>query len=99
MREPVARRSRRGVIHAKPFAASHARVPVTPAAAVVAPIMHWAHMGQNLTAGLRGERYGSHPGERSCELGEDGEVGVRLDALDASHAGGSSCALIGCILG
>ncbi len=44
MSEPVASRIRRGVIHANPLVASHARVPVTPAAAVVAPIMHWAHM-------------------------------------------------------
>jgi hypothetical protein len=42
--ETVVARIRRGVIHEKPFAASHTRVPVTLAAAVVAPIMHWAHM-------------------------------------------------------
>jgi hypothetical protein len=43
--ETVAKRIRRGVIHEKPFVASHARAPATPAAAVVAPIMHWVHMG------------------------------------------------------
>jgi hypothetical protein len=39
-KEMVANRIRRGVIHEKPLALSHARMPVTPAAAVVAPIMH-----------------------------------------------------------
>jgi hypothetical protein len=43
-RETVAKRIRRGDIHEAPFAASHARMPVTPTAAVVAPIMHWAHI-------------------------------------------------------
>ena len=33
-------RVRRGVIQVNPFATSQARMPVTPAAAVVAPIMH-----------------------------------------------------------
>jgi transposase len=36
----VRNRILRGVSHEKPFVASHARTPVTPAAAVVAPIMH-----------------------------------------------------------
>jgi hypothetical protein len=41
----VARRIRRGVRNEKPFALSHARVPVTPAPAVIVPIMHCIHMG------------------------------------------------------
>jgi hypothetical protein len=41
----VATRIRRGVIHEKRFALSHARVPVTPAPAVIAPIMHCIHIG------------------------------------------------------
>ena len=38
--EIVANRSLRGVSQRNPLAASHVRMPVTPAAAVVAPIMH-----------------------------------------------------------
>ena len=38
----------RGVIQLKPLATSQARMPLTPAAAVVAPIMHCAHMGGSL---------------------------------------------------
>jgi hypothetical protein len=38
-------RVRRGVIHEYPLALSHAPVPVTPAAAVIAPIMNCMHMG------------------------------------------------------
>jgi hypothetical protein len=45
VRENVAMRIRRGVIHEKPLALSHALVPVTVAPAVIAPIMHCMHMG------------------------------------------------------
>jgi hypothetical protein len=44
-RPAVTNRILRGVSHAYRLVASHARMPVAPAAAVVAPIMHWAHMG------------------------------------------------------
>ena len=37
-------RVRRGVIHGYPLALSHAPVPVTPAAAVIAPIMNCMHI-------------------------------------------------------
>ena len=37
-------RVRRGVIHEYPLALSHAPVPVTPAAAVIAPIMNCMHI-------------------------------------------------------
>ena len=40
----VTARSLRGVIHEKPLAASHALMPVAPAAAVEAASMHCAHM-------------------------------------------------------
>ena len=37
-------------------------------------------------SGLRRERYGSRSGERTGELGEDRQVGVKLDPLDASDS-------------
>jgi hypothetical protein len=39
-----------------------------------------------LRSGLRGERDGSRPGESAGELGEDREVGVKLDALKPTDA-------------
>jgi hypothetical protein len=43
-RLPVIHRSRRGVTQEKPLAASHARIPLAPAAAVAAAAMHCAHI-------------------------------------------------------
>jgi hypothetical protein len=38
------------------------------------------------SAGLRGERHGSRPGEFQGEPTEDGQVSVEADALDATDA-------------
>ncbi len=46
MRSAVALRKRTGVIQESRFVASHARSPVAPAAAVIAPIMQLAHTGR-----------------------------------------------------
>jgi hypothetical protein len=49
----VVARNLAGVSHAKRLAASQARIPVAPAAAVEAAIMHWAHMASKFTPGER----------------------------------------------
>lgn len=45
IKESVAARMRRGVIHNDLLEASHARAPVAPAPAAIAPIMHCVHTG------------------------------------------------------
>ena len=45
MSEIVTTRIRGGVSQLNDLAASHARIPVAPAAAVAAPITHCVHMG------------------------------------------------------
>ena len=39
-----------------------------------------------LTLLLRGERFCARPGEGAGQLGEDGQVGVKLDPLKATDA-------------
>ncbi len=44
----VVARIRLAVNHEKAFVASHARIPLAPATAVIAPIEHWVHMRMTL---------------------------------------------------
>ena len=61
-----------------PYAATEPRRPARPR------FTHGASLRGEVRACLRGERYGSRSAERAGDLGEDGEVGVQANPLDAS---------------
>ncbi len=63
----VTARNLAGVSHEKRLAASHARMPVAPAAAVEAAIMHWAHMAQVYARGRSAPESG-HMSQRTDRL-------------------------------
>jgi hypothetical protein len=76
-------RVRRGVIHEYPLALSHAPVPVTPAAAVIAPIMNCMHMGGSVTPRRERRKIAG----RGVGLGKTGRPGAALGGVGAPDRG------------